>query len=170
MKLDEGTWGLDPTTRLRAADLPGLLAHSGPEGDEAVLPCAPSLLGRQLASVEALCAILSCVGGVRGAFVLHIVFWTACRATPVIMHIVFMSICVAAQCEAFGRTAVSKTFSFLSWAPDAHVLFGLRMTKVWASQAQMEARDPSRTNVRRERRRRPRQNKERCDYAATVNR
>ena len=106
MELDEGTSGLDPTTRLRAADLPRLLAHSGPEGDEAVLPCAPSLRGRRLASVEALCEILPCVGGVRGAFVLHVVFWTACRATPVIMHTVFMSLCVAAQCEVFGRTAV----------------------------------------------------------------
>jgi len=33
MKLDEGTSGLDTTTRLRAADLPRLPAHSGPEGD-----------------------------------------------------------------------------------------------------------------------------------------
>ena len=56
MKLDEGTSGLDPTTRLRAADLPRLLAHSGPECDKAVLPCAPSLRGPQLALVEALCA------------------------------------------------------------------------------------------------------------------
>jgi len=108
MKLDEGTSGLDHTTRLCAADLPRFLAHSGPEDDEAVLPCAPSLRGRQLASVEALCAILSCVGGVRGAFVLHVVFWMACRATPVIMRTVFMSLCVAAQCEVFGRTAVQS--------------------------------------------------------------
>jgi len=35
MKLDEGTSGLDPTTQLRAADLPRLLAHSVPEGDRA---------------------------------------------------------------------------------------------------------------------------------------
>jgi len=35
MKLDDGTSGLDPTKRLRAADLPRLLAHSGPDGDRA---------------------------------------------------------------------------------------------------------------------------------------
>jgi len=29
MKLDEGTSELDPTTRLRAVDLPRFLAHSG---------------------------------------------------------------------------------------------------------------------------------------------
>jgi len=106
MTLDESTSGLDHTTRLRAADLPRFLEHSGPERDEAVLPCAPSLRGRQLASVEALCAILPCVGGVRGAFVLHVVFWKACRAAPVIMRIVFMSLCVAAHFEVFRRTAV----------------------------------------------------------------
>jgi len=110
MKLDEGTSGLDPTTRLRAADLPRLLAHSVPEGEAAMLPCAQSLRGRQLASVEASCAILPCIGGVRGAFVLHVVFWKARRAIPMIVCIVFMSLCVAAQCEVLGRTAACWHF------------------------------------------------------------
>jgi len=100
------TQGLDPTTRVRAADLCCLLAYSGLERAQAVSPGASSLCGRQLASVETLCAFLLCVSGVRRALVLHVVFWTACRATPVKMHTVFMSLCVAAQCEVFLGTAV----------------------------------------------------------------
>jgi len=54
MKLDKDRSGVDSTTRLRAADLPRLLAHSGPEGDAAVLPCDPLLRSPELASVEVL--------------------------------------------------------------------------------------------------------------------
>jgi len=106
VKLDKGATGLDPTKRPRAADLCPLSANSASEGDEAgarffsVALWSTGCVGRSLVSSFAVRAWR------LSGFCAPIVFEMAFQANPAPMHMVFMSLCVPAQCEVFGETAV----------------------------------------------------------------
>jgi len=71
-----------------------------------VIVSSPSVRGQRGASVEALCGVLGCAGGVCPAVAIHVAFQTAYQAKPATLHMIFMSLCVAAPCEVFGGTAV----------------------------------------------------------------